>query len=118
MTAEKFIGVAIDRGQSLGADALSALERTVFLISEVEVYCTKDGIDSFIVRYDTAGLRQASEAFAMIGATEVAAALEALARAGPEFPEPLLERANNLVVDHVGWDYDTIHAAVSRQLER
>ena len=116
VTPAEFIDRAIDRGQSVGPDALTTLERMVFLISEVEVYCTKDGIDSFIERYGKRGLVDAARAFSGVGASKVSACLVKLAQAHPEAPEALLERANSLVTGHVGWGYEAIHEAVAARL--
>jgi hypothetical protein len=90
----------------------------VFIISEAEVHSSKDGIDSFIDRYGRGGLSQAAEAFVAIGASELAYALEQLAQSGEPFPESMLDRANTLIVEHAGWDYDNIYAAVAARLQR
>jgi hypothetical protein len=97
MNPAELIDAAIERGQSFGIDALTDLERMVFLISEAEVYCANDGIDSFIDRYGTRGRAMPP-------------------RAGVQASETPLDRADALVVDHVGWDYDAIHSAVARRL--
>ena len=116
MSPEEFVEAAIAHGERVGLDGLSGLERAVFLISEVEVACAKDGIDAFVVRRGAAGLREASAAFRSVGALELADVLLEVAARGGDPEDPALERANALVNGHVGWDAATIEAMVAAAL--
>ena len=113
---EAFINSAIDRGAREGLDALEPLQQTVFLISEVEVYSDMGGIDAFVDAYGPTGLRRASEAFLAVGATEIAAALVAMARGLPGVDENLWNRANALTTARTGYNFDAIAACVQARL--
>ena len=53
-SADAFITEAIERGERDGADSLDETARAVFLLSELEVSCDKDGIDTFLNGYGAA----------------------------------------------------------------
>ena len=74
---DAFINAAIEAGFRNGVEALDANERLIFLISEAEVHCDKDGIDSFLDRYCPNWMQETARAFAAVGAVEIAAALGA-----------------------------------------
>jgi hypothetical protein len=118
VTADEFINVAIDKGQSGGLASLGPDERLVYLVSEAEVYCDKDGVDSLLDRYSSAELHECASAFAEIGATEIAAALRAVVSILPEREESALRRADRVIKDRVGYDYEAIRAAVGRRLTK
>ena len=93
---DAFISAAIETGARDGVEALDADQRLVFLISEAEVLCDKDGIDTFLDHYRPRWLADTAAAFAAVGATEIAAALGAITLdAQPD--DPLLDRANELI---------------------
>ena len=108
MEYEWLIDEAIKRGMQSGLDALSPLQRAVFLISEAEVYCDMDGIDSFVGRYEPAVLLEASAAFSAVGATAIAAGPEDIAQASPTADEGLLNRVNELICNRSGYNADSI----------
>jgi hypothetical protein len=116
VTPEQAIEIAIRRGQREGLAALDGLGRWVFLISEAEVRCDKDGIDSFVDRYGAAGLLELEDAYLRLGARWLAEASRTVAEALPNPSDAALERLNELVCDRVGYDYDAIRAEVARQL--
>ncbi|HSI34751.1 MAG TPA: hypothetical protein VK986_14280 [Tepidisphaeraceae bacterium] len=118
MTADEFIDAAIDKGQSGGAASLDADQRLVYLIAEAEASCDMDGIDTLLDHYPLADLEECASAFDEIGASEVAAALRKVLAALPAREEALLDKADSLIKDRTGYDYDAIRAAVGRRLAR
>jgi hypothetical protein len=66
-----FINTSIDVGFRHGIDALDRGQRLVYLISEPEVLCDIEGIDSFLDQYFRNG-RETATAFAVVGAAEIA----------------------------------------------
>jgi hypothetical protein len=62
MNIEGFIDEVIKLGSQSGLSALNPIQRKVFLISEAEVSCDINGIDSFIDRYESSILLEAAEA--------------------------------------------------------
>jgi len=116
VSADEFIEAAIAHGQRVGLDALSGLERTVFLISEDEVDCANDGLDSFAERRGAAGLLEAADAFRSMGAVDLAGWLTKCAGAPDDFSGAAFDAANTLVNDHVGWDYESIRVMVACSL--
>jgi hypothetical protein len=83
VTADKFINAAIDKGQSSGLAGLHPDERLVYLISEAEVSCDINGIDTLLDSYPPTDLDECASAFAEIGASEIAAALREVVLALP-----------------------------------
>ena len=118
MTADEFINAAIDKGQSCGLASLDPDQRLVHLISEAEVHCDMEGIDPLLDRYPPAELEECASAFAEVGASEIATALRAVVSALPAREEASLSKADALIKDRVGYDYDSIRAAVDRRLTR
>src|SRR5215210_5115055 len=92
MEYERFIDEAIKLGMQSGLDSLSPLQRKVFLISEAEVTCDMDGIDSFIGGHESGILLEAAEAFSAVGASAIAAGLKDIAQASPSADGALLNR--------------------------
>lgn len=84
--------------------ALEPNQRLVFLISEAEVLCDMEGIDSFLDRYAAEWLGESADAFAAVGATEIAAGLRAIARTGAD--ALVVGQTNTLIAQRVGYDYD------------
>ena len=66
MNADEFITAAV-RGTVIDSGH-AQLARWVFLISEAEVDCNKEGIDSFVDRYGARGLTDLGCAYESIGA--------------------------------------------------
>jgi hypothetical protein len=116
VTPDEFINAAIDKGQVSGLASLSPDERLVWLISEAEVCCDIDGIDTLLDRYSSAELAECVSAFAEIGATDIAEALRAVVSILPEREETALSKADTLIKDRIGYDYEAIRAAIDRRL--
>jgi hypothetical protein len=114
MSVDGFIQEAIARGEQEGVRALDPASAMVFLISEAEVMCDKDGIDSFVDTYGAPGLSDAAWAFDAVGATSIADGLQRLADAAPALPESLLDVVNRLITDRCGYDYEAIAQAIER----
>jgi hypothetical protein len=110
-----FIRGAIEAGARAGVEALDPDQRLVFLISEVEVLCDMEGIDTFLDRYRPRWMAETATAFAAIGATQIAAALGAITLDTPP-DDPLLDRANELIVNRAGYDYEAIRRAIEGRL--
>ena len=115
MTADEFISRAIDLGQT-GIGALTKLERSVFLISELEVLCDMEGIDSFLDRYEPDVVRESVEAFRSVGATEIADALGQIVDSLPARSETALRSANQLIAGRSGYEYESVRSFVDNQL--
>ena len=115
-TADDFINAAIEKGQSGGLSRLDRDERFVYLISEAEVACDMDGVDTLLDRYTSAELAECASAFAEVGASAIAAALMEVVSALPAREEGPLGKADALIKDRVGYDYDAIREAVARRL--
>lgn len=105
---------AISRGQMEGIDALGPIEAAVYAISEAEVYCDIDGIDSLIHRYGLHRMSLFAQSFASIGAMEIAEALRQLAESNPQPPERLLDLTNKLITQRHGYTYEAIQAFVEQ----
>ena len=116
MTADEFINAAIEKGQSNGLASLGLDQRLVYLVSEAEAYCDMEGIDSLLDRYSSGELQECVSSFEEIGATEIAEALRAVVSALPERAEAALSKADALIKDRTGYDYQAIRAAISRRL--
>ncbi|MGV3658682.1 MAG: DMP19 family protein [Prosthecobacter sp.] len=113
MSPDDIIEAALKTGARDGLAALTGVSRKVWLISEAETYCAIDGIDSFLDVYDTF-LDEAAEAFAAVGAAEIAGVLRSIHAACPLRPDKLLEDADRLINERVGYDYDSVARLVSR----
>jgi hypothetical protein len=112
MNVEEFINAALERGEQAGAAALAPLERAVFLLSELEVSCDKDGIDSFLDTYGPSELNEVAEILSAAGASATADGLTKMARALPQRDDALLTRVNDLVTRRTGYDYDSLAKVV------
>jgi hypothetical protein len=71
MTVEDFITEAIDLGHRDGIASLNANQRMVFLISEAEIICDMNGIDSFLGHFNSELLLECASAFDEVGAREI-----------------------------------------------
>lgn len=108
MTTEDFISASIERGAKEGLRALSAKERVVFLVSEAEVLCDMEGIDTLVDRIESKEVFGVSEAFAAIGASEIAACLRQIEEALPLRDDDALTRGNDLIRSRAGYSYEAI----------
>jgi len=84
----------------------------VWLISEAEVLCDMEGIDSFLAHYASL-LPETADAFAEVGATHIADSLRAIYAQLPTRSDELLDRANALVTARTGYDYDSVARLVT-----
>ena len=115
MNAEEYIDIAIRRGERLGLNSLAPLERKVFLISEAEVLCDMEGIDSLINRYGINELEECAEAFQSVGANEIATKLKASIR--PEsLSDGLLNELGSLISSRAGYSYESILQYVKERI--
>lgn len=75
MDIDHFIILAIQQGSTQDPGKLTPLQKTIFLISELEVSCDKDGIDSFVDQHKEGAILDCASAFDAMGAAQLAAAL-------------------------------------------
>jgi hypothetical protein len=115
-TVDQVIDAALERGKTAGLKALDPISRWIFLVSEAEVLCDMEGVDSFIDRYGGAALLELTDAYRNLGARELAAASYVVAISLPARVSPQMDRLNRLITDRVGYDFDAICAEVTRQL--
>ena len=108
MTTDDFISASINRGAKEGVRALSEKERVVFLVSEVEVLCDMEGIDTLVDHIESKEIFGVSGAFAAIGATEIAACLQKIEDALPVRDDEALTRGNDLIRSRAGYSYEAI----------
>ena len=114
MDADTFIAAAIAAGETSGLGALGSLQQIVFAVSEAEVTCDIDGMDNLIHRYGAGSLPLFGRAYAEIGAAEIAEALRELAMS--PVSAPLVSRANSLISNRTGYDYETIRTYVAARI--
>lgn len=112
MPSPDIIESILKRGAKEGIQTLSPSERKVWLISEAEVLCDMEGIDSFLNRY-SALLLETADAFAEVGAIHIAESLRAIHNRLPARPDELLDRANALVTARTGYNYGAVLRLVS-----
>ncbi|HEY1172343.1 MAG TPA: hypothetical protein VGH19_13330 [Verrucomicrobiae bacterium] len=113
MTPDHIIDFAIRLGAYAGMDSLLPADRDVWLISEAEVYCDMEGIDSFLDQYDADTVRLTAQAFDAIGAEQIATALKNVHGALPSRPAELLNLAGDLISLRSGYSYENIREYVS-----
>lgn len=102
---------AIARGEAEGLWNLSLEDRFVYVISEAEVRCDINGIDSFLDAHGPRGVDALASAYAAVGATDLAAVLREISASLPDASEHLLARANELITARSGYSYDDIARA-------
>lgn len=112
MTPKQFIENAIDQGSRESLQTLNELQKLVFLISEAEVCCDMEGIDSFLDQYDMDEILLTYEAFRSVGALEIAEGLKKLSVLLPTRDEDQLSYINQLITDRVGYDYEAIESTI------
>jgi hypothetical protein len=115
MTPNEFIEEAIAAGERNGVATLDFDQRLAFLIAEAEADCQANGIDTFLWRYGQERLLETAEAFAAIGASEIAEVFRLLA-SGRTTDETLLAQVNNLITTCTGYDYQAIRRVIERRL--
>jgi hypothetical protein len=113
VNTDEFIRDAIEKGQRSGVDDLDPIQRAIYLVSELEVRCDKDGIDAFIDRYAVSDLRMAAELLRAAGADALADGLMQIAESLPHPDDALLTRVTEFVSDRAGYDYDSLARAVA-----
>jgi len=118
MTPDEFINDSIERGALDGLVNLDKDRTWIFLVSEAEVYCDMEGIDSFIDKYGTDGVLQCAEAFRIIGASEIADGLSLICSSLMDVPEVLLSDVNSLITERAGYDYEAIRRVAKDVLTR
>ena len=107
MDYDCFINEAIARGSRDGVASLNADQRLVFLVSEAEVNCDMNGIDTFIDRYAPDWIAETASAFERIGANAIATEFQKF-MSNTIDPDAIQERLNTLIADRTGYDYDSI----------
>jgi hypothetical protein len=115
--ADAFITTALRLGKRNGVAALDTDQRLVYLISEAEVDCDINGIDTFLDHYGPSWMAEAAAAFAAVGATEIASALRVITP-DTQREDPLLDRANDLITKRSGYDYEAIRQEIKRRLAK
>jgi hypothetical protein len=115
-SADQVVSAALEQGQRDGLDTLDNLSRWIFLVSEAELLCDMEGVDSFVDRYGGLVLLELADAYRNLGAQALAEASRAVADALPIRTKSDLDHLNRLVCDRAGYDFKAIRAEVSRQL--
>ena len=114
MSVDEFIQVAIDLGARNGVASLDPDQRMVFLISEAEVDCSMNGIDTFLNRYCPDWMEETSAAFEAVGAAEIAQHLRAITAETPR-DDQILDRVNELITSCTGYNYDAIRCVIEQR---
>ena len=114
MSPDDLIEKAIDRGTREGLYSLDPVDQAIFAISEAEVSCDVDGIDSLVDRYGEEAMNLFASAFLAVGAVEIAETLRAMASHSVGERDGVLTRANELIRDRHQYSYESIRALVER----
>jgi len=114
MDPEEFINTSIEKGTRVGLSLLSPLEQKIFVISELEIVCDMEGIDSFIAKFGNSGLKLAATAFHDIGADSIATLMHQLALQPTD--NLLATSVNNLVTTRTGYDYEMLERYVAHSM--
>jgi hypothetical protein len=117
MDTDAFINNAITLGSRHGLDALTSNQRVVFLISEAEVLCDMEGIDTFLDRYEPEWIAETASAFEYIGAMQIAHAFREPTTL-PSNRKATLDRLNTMITNRTGYNYDSIATAIQGTSER
>lgn len=115
MDIAQFINQAIELGSSSGIEALAPVGADIFLISELEVSCDMNGIDTFINIHGVERLRRCAMVYRSIGALELANAILNVANSNAT-DESMLDVANGLVTDRAGYDYEMLEKYVASMI--
>lgn len=116
MSVDAFIADAIDRGAKHGLSSLAPLAQVVFAVTEAEVYCDMEGIDSLFEKYGYSSSALFADAFRAIGASKVGAAFFDVAQSDPPISELLLDELNDLVRERCGYGYENISSYVQKHV--
>jgi len=116
MNIEEYVDGVLSRGLKQGLPSLAPLERKLFLVSQAEVLCDMEGIDTFLDSYAPAEVLECASAFRAIGATQIADLLDRISRASPP-GEADLSQVNTLITDRTQYDYDAIEAWLAAERE-
>lgn len=108
MNFEEILEAIFDKGETKGIEALHKPERALFLISEAEILCDMEGIDSFLDRYPKDEIFECAQAFQAIGALHIGKLLKSIVDVLPERPDELLDQTNQVISDRLGYDYNDI----------
>ena len=111
MNSDSFIEQAIRAGDELGLTELSPIQQVVYAISEAEVWCDMEGIDTLIDKYGANSLILFAHAYSAIGAGKIAKKLNALHEQPAS--ESLRYRANRLITERSGYTYGDIWSYVA-----
>ncbi|TLX73739.1 hypothetical protein E9993_14875 [Labilibacter sediminis] len=116
MDFDLLINNIVDKGESLGIDGMVGYERIIFLISEAEVYCDMEGIDSFIDNYNNENLLELVEGYKKIGALELSKGFINLINSQKEEKDAILEQLNDMITSRQGYNYDSIKEWLSSEI--
>jgi len=116
MKIDKYIEEAVTVGDKNGIESLSELQKNIYIIAEAEISCDMDGIDSFIEKYNKKGVLEASVAYSLIGAIDIAKGLKEIAKALPNPSETVLERTNSFITERYNYSYESIKNYVAKNI--
>lgn len=113
MNYDQFIEDAITQGSENGVTSLNHIQRTIFLVSEAEVMCDMNGIETFLDHYEPEWIAETAMAFERVGAKEIASEFRRL-MSHLQDRDTILDRLNSLITRRVGYGYDSIVVAINR----
>lgn len=108
MDFDTTINKIIDKGESFGLDGMIAYERIIYLISEAEVYCDMEGIDSFVDHYKEDGIKELIEGYRKIGANELSETFSNLINAEAHEKGEILDELNEMITSRKGYNSGSI----------
>ncbi len=117
MDTDAFINDAITLGSRNGIDSIGRNQRIVFLISQAEVLCDMEGIDTFLDIYEPEWIAETASAFEYVGAMQIALAFRELTTQTSN-REATLDRLNTMITNRTGYNYDSIANAIQGISER
>lgn len=117
MDTYAFINDSITLGGRHGINSLTSSQRVVFLVSEAEVLCDMEGIDTFLDTYEPEWIAETASAFEYIGAMQIALAFRELTML-PSNRQATLDRLNKMITNRTGYNYDSIATAIKGACER
>ena len=106
MDIESYIQNAIEIAASKGLESLDPCQKSIFYISEAEVTCNMDGIDSLIDRYGQKAMACFSTAYSQIGAHSISALFAVIATG--DIDEETLSEINELITNREDYSYNSI----------
>ncbi len=108
MTTDDFVSSAIERGGKDGIHTLTEKERVVYLVSESEVLCDMEGIETLVEHIERKEIFGVSEAFAAIGAEAIASCLKKIEESLPARDDDAMMQAEDLIIARAGYSYEAI----------